>query len=276
MRSRLVLTAAASFVLSACGGGPSGPPGFAYSLPTLTAVTYLTGDTTIMDIDAGGQAMQVTVSESMLLDAGFERAAEGVQVTLAVKDLKASIYNPMGAATGDESGITGPLVMSLDRRGAVTVVSQPQLTETASEYFQPLSVAHGLFPRLPGRAAAVGESWTDTIRYEGQQGPGSVSATNVVTYTVEGDSVLDGRSLVKIAQKGSTESTTHGVITGMDFSQGLTGTFTGWVLWDHARGLMVESYAQTDGRGTMDVSAAPFPLGVYLRAQSRVKLQPGM
>ena len=274
MRSPFAL-AAASLALSACvGGGPSGPPGLAYALPNPAAVTYVTGDTTVMDIDAGGQAMQVTVSESTVLDATFERAAEGVQVTLEVKDLNATVANPMGATSGDESGITGPLVMSLDRRGVVTVISQPQLTETASQYFQPLSVAHGLFPRLPGRAAGVGESWTDTIRYEGQQGPGKVSAVTVVTYTVEGDSVLDGRSLVKISMKGSSESTAGGVITGMDFTQNVTGTLTGWVLWDQGRRLMMETYGETDGRGTMKVSAAPFPLGVRLRGQSRVKLQP--
>jgi len=241
----------------------------------VAAVTYLTGDTTIMDIDAGGQAMQAAVNQSTTLGATFARAAEGVRVTLEVKDLTASVVNPMGTTAGDESGITGPLVMNLDRRGIVTVVSQPQVSEAASGFFQPLSLAHSFFPRLPGRAAAVGESWTDTIRFEGPQGPGKVSSTAVMTYTVEGDSLLDGRSLVKIAMKGNAESTAGGVITGMDFTQSLAATLTGWILWDQGRKLMVESYSDADGRGTMEVSAAPFPLGVRMKSQSRVKLQPG-
>lgn len=275
MSSRPAAAVVTTVFLAACGGGgPSGPPGLAYGLPNPAAITYVMADTSVMDIDAGGQAMQATVASAVTLGATFAPAAEGVQVTLEVKDLAATVGNPMGSQSADESGITGPLVVSLDRRGAATVVSQPQLTDVASQFFQPLSVAHGLFPRLPGRAAAVGESWTDTIRYEGSQGPGSVKALSVVTYTVAGDSVVDGRSLVKLALKGTSESSATGVITGMDFSQAVTGSVTGWVLWDQQRRLMVESYADQDGKGTMEVSAAPFPLGLRMKTQSRVKLQP--
>jgi hypothetical protein len=274
MRSRAVAVVAATVSLAACGGGPSGPPGLAYGLPNPVAVTYVMADTSLMDIDAGGQAMQASMASAVTLGTTFARAAEGVQVTFEVKDLAATVGNPMGSQSADGSGITGPLVVSFDRRGAATVVSQPQLTDVASQFFQPLSVAHGIFPRLPGHAVALGESWTDTIRYEGTQGPGSVKALAVVTYAVAGDTVVDGRSLVKITMRGTSESSTGGVITGMDFSQAVTGSLSGWVLWDQQRSLMVESYADADGRGTMEVSAAPFPLGLRVKTQSRVKLQP--
>jgi hypothetical protein len=274
MRSLATVATVATASLAACGGGPSGPPGLAYGLPSPVAVTYVMADTSLMDIDAGGQAMQASMASVTTLGATFARAAEGVQVTFEVKDLAATVGNPMGSQSADESGITGPLVVSFDRRGAATVVSQPQLTETASQFFQPLSVAHGIFPRLPGRAVALGESWTDTIRYEGAQGPGSVKALTVITYAVAGDTVMDGRSLVKITMNGTSESSAGGVITGMDFSQAVAGSLSGWVLWDRQRSLMVESYADSDGRGTMEVSAAPFPLGLRVKTQSRVKLQP--
>jgi hypothetical protein len=231
-------------------------------------------DTSFMDVDAGGQPMQATMASAATLAAAFARSADGVRVTFDLKDLSATVGNPMGSQSADESGITGSLVVDFDRRGAATVVSQPQLTETASQFYQPLSVAHGIFPRLPGRGVAAGDTWTDTIRYEGAQGPGSVKATMVITYTVAGDSVVDGRSLVKIAMKGTSESSATGVITGMDFSQAVAGSLSGWVLWDQGRGLLVESLTDGDGRGTMEVSAAPFPLGLRVRTQSRVKLQP--
>jgi hypothetical protein len=227
-----------------------------------------------MDIDAGGEAMQATMASAATLGATFTRSADGVQASFELKSLSARVGNPMGSQSADGSGVTGLLVVSFDRRGAATVVSEPRLTEAASQFYQPLSVAHGIFPRLPGRAAAVGESWTDTIRYQGAQGPGNVNATTIVTYTVEGDTVVGGRSLVKLAMKGTSESTASGVITGMNFSQAVAASLSGWVLWDQQRGLMAESWADADGRGTMDVSAAPFPLGLRVRMQSRVKLQP--
>lgn len=263
-------------LLAACGGGASGPPGLAYDLPRTTEVRYVTGDTSTMDIDAGGQAMQAFVTSATTLGAAFARSAGGVQVTMTVEDMDARVSNPMGSVTADEAGIEGPLVFTLDRRGAATLVSQPTMNETAGQFFQPLSLAHGFFPRLPGRGAGMGESWTDTIRIEGEQGEGSINSISVVTYTVVGDSVLNGRSLVKIGLEGTSDSSARGVTTGMDFTQTAKGTMSGWVLWDQQRGLLVESYTESDGRGSMEVSAAPFPLGLRVRSQSRVRLHEGM
>jgi len=274
MRFRAAVAPLFCLSLSACGGGAAAPPALAFGLPDPVAVTYVTGDTSTLDIDAGGQTMQAQVASISTLAATFSKATDGVQVSLELKDLSATMSNPMATQSADESGITGPLVLNLDRRGVATVVSEPQMTDAASQYFQPLPLAHGLFPRLPGRAAAMGESWTDTIRYEGKQGPGSVSAQSVITHAVAGDTVVDGRSLVKLTMQGTTESSASGVITGMDFTQKLSATVTGWVLWDQGRKLMVESFGSSDGRGSMEVSAAPFPLAVRVRGQSRVRMQP--
>jgi len=277
MRSRIPSLALVTLALAACGGGgPAGPPGLAYGVPATPEVTYITGDTATMDIDAGGQAMQAFISSQATLGISFARAADGVQVTMTVEDLDARMSNPMASATADESGIQGPLVFTLDRRGAASVVSQPTVNETVSQFFQPLALAHQFFPRLPGRGAGVGESWTDTIRMEGEPGPGRLNSVSVMTFTVAGDSVVDGRSLLKIHVEGTTETSARGVTTGMDFSQTGSGTVTGWYLWDLQRGLLVESYAEADGRGSMEVAAAPFPLGMRLRSQSRVRLQSGM
>jgi hypothetical protein len=229
-----------------------------------------------MDIDAGGQSMQATVRSAATLGAVFARSGDGLRVTMTVEDLDARVANPMASVSADESGVKGALVFTMDRRGAVTLVSQPEVAGETAQFFQPLSMAHGLFPRLPGRAAGVGESWTDTIRIDGDQGPGSVQSVMVVQYTVAGDTLVGGRSLVKIDLKATSEASVRGVTTGMDFTQSITGTQEGWVLWDQQRSLMVESYATNDGRGTMDVSAAPFPLGVRIRSTSRVKLHDGM
>lgn len=273
MRFRPFSVAVVSVTLAACGGGPPAPPSLAYSLPTLTGVTYVTGDTANMDLDAGGQTFQVDRGESSTLGATFTRAADGLQVSLAVKDYSASQSNPMGEpAVADESGISGPLVFSLDRRGVATVVSQPQLTGGARQFFEPLSMAHMFFPRLPGRGVHPGDSWTDTIRFEGRQGEGNVRSTSVMTYTVLGDSVLGQRKVLKLTMEGTSESSASGSISGMDYTQKVSGTVKGWVLWDLQRALMTEMYGDTDATGTMDVSAAPFPLTVHVRGQSRTRL----
>jgi len=277
MRFRLYALAAASAAISACAGGPPSPPGLAYSLPTLTTVTYAAGDSATMDIDADGQAFQMDVDQSSTLGATFSRAADGVQVSMEVKSFKATQSNPMGApVSADGSGIKGPLVFSLDRRGVATVVAKPQLSGMARNYFQPLDVVHTFFPRLPGAAAHVGDSWTDTISFEGPQGDGSVKSTSVVTYTVMGDTLVGDRKVLKIAMESSSEQTGSGSFAGMDYSQKLSGTAKGWVLWDLQRALMVEKYSDSDASGTMDVSAAPYPLSIRMRSQSRTRLMEEM
>ena len=272
MRPRLSTLAAAA-ALAACGGGPPKPAGLAYSLPAVTAVTYMTGDSASMDIDAGGQYFQMDLNRSSTLGTTFTRSADGIQVSVDVKDFSATQSNPMGAPVhADGSGIKGPLVFSLDRRGTPTVVSKPVVGGVASSYFEPVEVATALFPRLPGRAAHPGDTWTDTINYEATPGSSTAKSTSVVTYTVVGDTVAGGHSVIKVAIKATGERSSSGNFAGMDFSQKLTSTSEGWFLWDLQRGLMVEKYVTDDASGSMDVSAAPYPLALRVRTENRIRL----
>jgi hypothetical protein len=278
MRVRLSALAAASLVLTACGGGGTpAPAGLAYALPNPTTATYVSGDTVNVDIDAGGQSMQSRIGTSTTFGATFTRAADGIQVSMEVQDFSARVTQPMGGpVTMDGSGIDGPLVFTLDRRGDVTMVAQPTLSGDVREMFAPLSTAHAFFPGLPGTAVDVGDTWTDTVHVQGPEGSGEVNSVSIFTYTVAGDTVLDGRRLTKITYTGTQEASTAGVMAGMDFTQEVTGTVEGHVLWDMAAGLMVERFADADGRGSIEVPAAPFPLGIRARSQSTVRLMGGM
>lgn len=276
MRARPVSLALAPFLLSACvGGGPPTPPGLAYGVPAEASVVYLTEDRSDTDIDAGGQNMQARGSSEMTLDVTFGASPGGVEVTFRVRDLAASQSTPMGSQSASEADIEGPLVFTLDRTGEATVLQEPTVTGTAVQFFQPASLAHGFFPKLPGRAAQVGTSWTDTVSFEATPEGGEVKVSSVLEYAVAGDSVIDGRSLVKITFEGTVDQVATGQITGMDFSQNISGPVSGWVLWDLQRQLMVQSRSEGDLRGSMEVAAAPFPLGVRIRQQSRVWIQDG-
>jgi hypothetical protein len=247
----------------------------AYTLPDLAAVTYVVGDTADMDIDAGGESMQARTTSSMTVETSFARSDEGVQVWLGVQELRARQSTPMGTLDADGSGIDGPLVFSLDREGNATVVSLPDVSGDAVQFFQPLAVAHSLFPGLPGRAASVGESWTDTVRFEGEQSGGTVSSSTVLEYTLVGDTVLDERSLVRLDFQGTSDVAANGVIQGSDFSQSVSGNISGWILWDHQRNLLVEAHNRSDARGSMEISVSPYPLGLRVRQQGVVRLQEG-
>jgi len=262
-------------LLVACGGGGPSPAGLAYTLPDPATVTYVVGDTANMDIDAGGESMQARTTSSMTVETSFTRSPEGVQVWLGVQELDASQTTPMGTTNADGSGVDGPLVFSLDRKGNATIVSLPDVSGSAAEFFQPLAIAHSIFPGLPGRAASIGETWTDTVRFEGEQSGRNYSSLSVMEYTLVGDTAVAGRSLVRIDFEGTSEVAANGVMQGNDFSQGLSGDISGWVLWDVQHSLLFEAHNQADARGTMEISAAPFPLGLRVRQQGAVRLREG-
>lgn len=279
MRPRSTLAALTVF-LTACGpggGGSATPAAVVYGVPDPATVTYLSGDTARMDIDAGGQSLQARVTTSGTYRAAFAGAADGVRVTLTVEDFSGRLVQPMGGPqTADESAIDGPLVFTLDRRGRATLVEAPDVATSALQFLQPLGVANTFFPRVPGGAVSAGHTWQDTIRFEGTTGEHEVNSVSMMTYTVRGDTVVGGRSLLHVGAEGTTEQATRGAIAGQSFTQSVRGDVEGFYLWDMRRGLMHTSVMDTDVRGQMTVAMAPYPLTLRLRSQSRTRLADGM
>ena len=278
MRLRFASALSLAVLLVACGGGgPPTPAGLAYSLPNPATASYLVADTATVEIDAGGQLMEARVQLGARFDATFTRAADGIQVSFDVAEFGARIMQPMGPpATVDGTGIDGPLVFSIDRKGAATLVSQPTMSEEVGSLFPSLSTAHTFFPRLPGTAVGAGDTWTDTIAFSGSEAGGDVSYTARLTYTAAGDTVVDGRRLMKIVFEGDEETVSEGNIQGMDVAQELAGTLQGHVLWDMGRSMMVEQVSESDASGSMEVAMAPFPLEIRARKRHVVRSADGM
>ena len=174
-------------------------------------------------------------------------------------------------------------LLTLDFKGAVQAVGKGLsqdwglgIAALVVPGLQPLAMAHNMFPRLPGRGVSAGETWVDTIRYSGETAGSEISAVTVATYMVAGDTVVDGRSLLRITSEGTSEQTAKGAIAGQNFEQTVSGDLDGVYLWDMARGVMIHAFVDTDMRGTMNVAAAPFPLNIRMRGQSVMRLADGM
>jgi len=279
MRSRSGVAILLSTAALACGGAapaaaPAAPPALAVTVPSQTSVVYVQGDTAVVDVDAGGQTFTVNATTTATLGVDFAAAPGGVQVTTTFRDFQATLTNPMAPTqTADEQQISGPLVFTLDRRGQAAVVTPPQLEGTAAEFLSPEEVAARLIPRLPGRAVVPGDSWVDTIRVESDSPTTSVSARTVLTSRAVGDTVVGGRSFLLVRFSGEAEQASEGSQGGFDVTQNVKGTTEGHFLWDMGRGLLWYSESRSDLRGTMEVSAAPFPLSIRIRGVSKTNLQ---
>lgn len=268
------------FGLAACAGpgGVSPSGGLLYRAPDATPVVYVSETTADIDIDAGAMgsfAMQANSEATMTM--AFLSTDEGVQVTATFDDLSASLSQPMGGSqTATEADIEGDLVFTIDEKGKGTVVTLPEMKGMAEELASPVSIVHEFFPRLPGGAAAPGDMWTDTVQYEAKTGQGDVSSNTVVTYTLQGDTIVDGTTLLLVTYEGLADVVGTGLQEGMEVVQAVSGDVTGMFLWDPARGLYMGGESEQDLTGTVEVPAAGMPpMPMSVKGSGSVKIQGG-
>ena len=259
--------------LSACAAGV---PTLEYGMPSPDNVRYAFADTTTVGVSMMGQTMEIGQRATAEYAVAFSPAPAGVNVTMSLSDLSGEITQPMGAPLRvDESAVEGVLVFSLDRHGNAVVAETPEVELTASQMVSGLSLAHSFFPGLPAASVVPGDSWVDTVTYEGEEGPGDRSESAVVRYTVVGDTVVAGRPLLRLDLEGTSSSTAEVAVAGMTVRQASELQTEGYVLWDPQAGLMVERYTEATGRGSAAVPVAPDPIPIRIRTRRHVRLLGG-
>lgn len=274
---RLVLFAV--LVLAACGGPPPEPPApvpplLAWETPRADSVRWLQGDTARVEVDAGGQTVEITLASRADLAMGFVPSEGGVRVTARYVDFLGSMSNPLtGSREITEEEIEGPLVFTLEPDGETSIHETPELASAAAGFVAPRSLARTFFPRFPVRAWAPGMTWTDTVTVDASSEGVQTASRSVIRYTAEGDTVVGGRTLLRVRMAGEDRRSVEGAMAGMDMTQDLSGSSEGWFLWDPALGLHTELVYRSDLTGTMEVSGAPFPLSVRVRSTARTALQ---
>jgi hypothetical protein len=268
------------FGLASCSGpgGVSPSGGLMYQLPASPSVVYVTDGNQTINIDAGAMgSMTMTANSEATLAMSFAAGEGGVQVTATFQELSASMTQPMGGSlSATESDIEGDLVFTIDEKGRGTVVSLPTTKGSAEQLVTPVSLVHEFFPRLPGGAVNPGDTWTDTINYEAVTGEGDLSSNSVLTYTMVGDTVVDGMTLLLVTYEGTADVVGSGASEGMEVVQAFSGDVRGMFLWDPARRLMVSGESSQDMDGTVEVPSAGIPpMPLTVSGSGTVRLQGG-
>jgi hypothetical protein len=173
----------------------------------------------------------------------------------------------------DEEIVQGDLVFALDPRGEVTIIESPDVEGAASAFFAGPMIAHSFFPGLPGTAVQPGDSWVDTVAFSEDAVTGESSQRSITTYTVLGDTEVEGRSLLEIGFEGTSELRQTMALQGAEVEQETHLDVTGRVLWDMQRGLMFERETISTGTGTVRIALAPTPLPTRVESRSRVRLE---
>jgi hypothetical protein len=249
-----------------------------YEMPETPTLTYVSEGSQDVVVDAGAMGnMEVTGSSETTMAMTFEPAAEGMQITVEFQKLSASLNNPMaGPMTASESDIDGNLVFTMDQLGNAALVSAPTVRGVAEQLVRPAGMVYEFFPKLPGTEVNPGDTWTDTTAYELPSEAGTIEMESVSHYTVVGDTVVDGVTLMRIDAESEIESVAAMQQQGMDVIQTSSGEVRGFYLFDVPRGILVFAESSLDLEGSTEVPAAGIPpMPMTITGTGTVQLQGG-
>lgn len=275
MRTRAPTALLVSVALAACASGPSASP-LGYAVPGTPDVTYLVGDTISIALQGLGlgQDAEIGARSAATYALHFERGVQGVAVTATIQSLAADVVMPMADPIAmDETALSGDFTFEVDGRGRVLSMSSPQADQVGGQVFAAPVLAHTLFPRLPGRVVATGDTWVDSVTYVEAGDAGETEVRSALTYTVLGESQSAGRSLLDVGFEGTATVTQDLDVQGASVTQASQVSVTGTMRWDAAASLLYESEMTMEGEGTVRVALLPAALPTRVRWLTRVRLQ---
>ncbi len=238
----------------------------AYTSAPGSAATYRVADSMRLAMMSPRGPMDLTNIGRATLTVSFEADPAGFRATAEVTDFNGSAHSSqMGTRTIGSDAVGGAVVAVVGPAGLVELVDKPDLSPEMGQYTLFEALGHDLFPRLPERAVAAGESWTDTVTWSSTAGGGRSSSTRIRTFTLGEQVVVDGRSLQTIVLSATVEYS-----SGM--GQGQTryeGTQTGNYFWDAEAGLLRSAELVSEFKGEAKVGRAP-PTTVTVNALQRI------
>lgn len=282
-RALLVVAGAALFAActtssggtAAAGPGPAGPAAaeltpampaadspLMYDVPSPATVTYEVADTMVTVMNVAGNDMDMTMGSSATVELSFERGDAGLVVSGVVLDFSSSTASAMAPTmSAGLDDLEGDLEFVLAPRGEVEVKSLPSSSSAMAPVTTFQTIANQLFPRFPDGQVEAGDMWADTLEVSaddagleeaelaGLTDLGGGSST-ITTYTLVGDTVVAGRSLLHVTIKTEGSTSTSAEVEGQgELTQDMVNVTEGFFLWDPERRLItaVELTNTVDG-----------------------------
>lgn len=232
-------------------GGPPSSDGLGYRVPSPPTATYHVADTIVVESRPFQQLREYTTTTAITLRLTFERATGGVRVIGIPESFEAAVSGGI-VTRGPPAGlddVTGTLEFVLNPLGDVDVASLPEVSGTASGLGRFASIAHEIFPRLPDRVVEPGATWVDTVTWSSARESSEATFTNVHTYTLVGDTMVDGRPVLNIALVGEVAFESSGQVGPSVLTSSSSGSVTGLIPWDAERGLPVSAQYRQELEG---------------------------
>lgn len=233
----------------------------AYRVPATPNVTYHTADTLAQTFNAPGGTATYTLSLAATLATTFEEHASGLRITADVESVTATMAAPMGTEPLPLR-VTGAYVFAMGPDGAVEAISRPKIPGPAETVTPLAGLHHEWFPLLPAAPVQPGDSWSGTVAWSYEGSMSRASSSTVFTYAMVGDTMVGGRSFLKISIAGDAELESGTNQNGADLVTILAGASTGHALWDAERGLLHSVGIAFHYSGTMNTPMGELPVSV--------------
>jgi hypothetical protein len=255
-----------AFMLAACAPAATTPPtapvattvSLAYAVPPAGTAVYAINDTSTFDIKAGPMGeIRAGFGTSAKAEVTYTQKAANLEATIKLIEFSGSLTNSATGTgqTASASDVQGAATLSVTPRGVITVTAMPKISGGADRIGINEGFFRRLFVRLPAGAVQPGSTWTDTIIATDSSGGLQVASRDIVTSTFARDSSVAGHRVAVITTTAQRTLNIAGNSEGMQIKQTLAGTSSGIVLWDAARGLLVQRTDETTLTGTFDLPA---------------------
>jgi hypothetical protein len=250
---------------------PAPQDALAWGLPSMSAATYRVADTMRIEIQAPPGPMSMTALAHATLAADFAEDAGGFRASAAVTDFTGTVTNPtMGSQSMGSEVVRGAVVVVVGPTGVTELAGKPELAPQAGQFSLFEDLGYHMFPGLPGGEAAVGDTWTDTYTWSASNQGSQTTSTVTRTYTLEAETVVDGRTLQAIAVAATVEISGSGSQGGMAVTQEIAGSITGHYYWDAEAGLLHSAVLQRDFTGESTMGEMP-PVSLTLNGPQHIR-----
>ena len=253
-----------------------GPVTLAYAAQR-TPLTYEATDSgsVRMEIPQMG-AMDIVFDLSTTSQLALTRAGDALEGTVTLAQLKGQMYNPQAGTTAVDNSVLpkDPARFTLSRAGDLVRSSLPELSRNLREVTTATTLFYDQFVRLPHGPVRPGAVWVDTVEVNDQMATLSMAQRHEIRSTYAGDTVVAGRRLAHIVATSAITMRLAGDANGMQIEQRLVGDGKQSVLWDAARGILVERRFENTASGSMTIAGAGIgDIPVTQRSRSTTRLK---
>lgn len=277
MHSPTVRSAFVALAFVVCGAASvQAQPGRAdlrYASPLPSLVVYTTIDSlesTVSGLPTGDMTSSGYMTSTN--EIRFTVADTGIAVRAMLRSLTGEMSTPMGSMpvdVGESTPVefvmtaTGPDLEQLPTGMATSSMNNPMAAMGDAR------AASGLL-MLPGRALAIGETWTDTTTMtpDPEEVEGlTVEMTIVTRGTYTGDTAVAGRTLNVLMITTEMKVDASGTVQNMEIAQTTNMNSEEKVLWDSARHVAVHR----DATATTTGDAFMPQMAMTMRTEARTR-----